>query len=179
MRASALWQDDAATVTRVFFGLILILTAFAQATIFPTVRVLGGMGPDLVLVLILVWSGLHGSREGMVWAFALGLLLDLLTLDPLGSNALALLPVALIGGLASRRLFHSGLIIPMLAVVAATLAHQLMSVSLSTLAGFHYTLLVSVKFGLLTALLNVLVVPPLYLFVLATEYLGVGHAARA
>ena len=166
-------------MTRVFFGLILILTAFAQATVFPMVRVLGGMGPDLVLVLILVWSGLRGSREGLVWAFALGLLLDLLTLDPLGVNALALIPVALIGGVASRRLFHSGLIIPMVAVVAATLAHQVVSVSLVALTGLHYPLLVSVKVGVLTALLNVLVVPPLYLFVTAMDYLGVGRAARA
>lgn len=167
-------------MTRVFFGLILILTAFAQATIFPTIRVLGGMGPDLVLVLILVWSSLHGPREGMVWAFALGLLLDLLTLDRLGTNALALIPVAMIGGAAtSRRLFHSGLIIPMVAVVVATLVHQFVLVSVSALGGLHYPLLVSVKFGVLIALLNVLVVPPLYLFVMVTEYLGVGRAARA
>jgi len=49
----------------------------------------------------------------------------------------------------------------------------------SLLAGTSYPLLASVRLGILTALLNVLVVPPMYLFVLLMERMGVGRAARA
>jgi len=171
-------QGDAARVTRLFFALILIITAFVQITVFPIVNVLG-IGPNLILVLVLVWSGLRGTPEGLLWVFPLGLLLDVLTLDPLGSNGLALVPVALIGGLARRRLFHSGVIIPLVAVVAATLAHHIVTLLVSLLAGTSYPLLASVRLGILTALLNVLVVPPMYLFVLLMERMGVGRAARA
>lgn len=171
-------QDDAATVTRLFFGLILVLTAFAQATLFPAVNVLG-IGPNLVLVFVLVWSGMRGVAEGLLWAFPLGLLLDLLALSPLGTSSLALIPVVVIGGLARRRLFHSGVITPMLAVVAATLAYQFISVVTGALTGPHYPLALSVKLGSLMALLNMVVVPPLYLVIQFMERMGVGRATRA
>ncbi|MDI3339199.1 MAG: rod shape-determining protein MreD [Sphaerobacter sp.] len=165
-------------MTRLFFALVLTSMAYAQTTVFPAINVLG-IGPNLILVLVLVWSGLRGAPEGLLWVFPLGLLLDLLTLNPLGSSGLALVPVALIGGLARRRLFHSGLIIPLVAVVAATLAHQLVSLVVALLAGTSYPLLVSVRLALLTALLNVVVVPPLYLVVVLLDRMGVGRAAQA
>lgn len=165
-------------VTRLFFGLILILIAFAQATIFPAINVLG-IGPNLVLVLVLVWAGLRGAPEALLWIFPLGLLLDMLTLAPLGSTGLALIPVALIGGLAQRRLFRSGVILPMLAVVGATLAYQAVDVVLGVLLGQSYPLLASVQLGVLMALLNVMVVPVLYVAVHVLERMGVGRAAQA
>lgn len=165
-------------MTRLFFALILIITVFAQATIFPALNLLG-IGPNIVLVLVLVWSGMRGASEGLIWAFPLGILLDLLTLDPIGTNGLALIPVALIGGLASRRLLHSGIIIPMLAVVGATVAHQAVGAFIALFTGPHYSLLVTAKLGLLMTLLNIVVVPPLYLFVQLMERMGVGRAAQA
>lgn len=165
-------------MTRLFFGLILILTAFAQATIFPAVNVLG-IGPNLVLVLVLVWASLRGTPEALLWIFPLGLLLDFLTLDPLGTNGLALVPVALIGGLARRRLLHSGVIIPMIAVVAATLAHQLVGLAIAAAVGPYTPLSGSIRLALLMALLNMVVVPLLYLAVQLMERMGVGRAARA
>ncbi|MBX6341508.1 MAG: rod shape-determining protein MreD [Thermomicrobiaceae bacterium] len=165
-------------MTRLFFALILIFTAIAQATVLQALNVLG-IAPNLVLVFLLVWSGLRGATEGLLWAFPLGLLLDLLTLDPLGSNGLALIPVALIGGLARRRVLHSGVIVPMLLVVAGTLAHQVAASLVGAAVGGGYSLGASARLGLLTALLNVVVVPPLYVVLLLLERLGVGRAARA
>lgn len=171
-------MGNAATVARLFFALILIITAFAQVSFFPAINALG-VSPNLVLVLVLVWSGTRGVPEGLVWVFALGLLLDLLTLDPLGAHGLALVPVALIGGLTRRRLFHSGVIIPMVAVVGATLAYQLVGLLVAALTGPHAPFGGSVTAGMLTALLNLVVVPPLYLAMHVLERLGVTRAARS
>src|SRR3954451_20023795 len=90
---------------RIIFAILLMLMALIQTTILPMGHVIG-LTPDLVLVCLLLWSATREPREGLVWAFASGLFLDLLTLSPLGSTALALLPVAVIGWLSRRRVFQ-------------------------------------------------------------------------
>lgn len=164
-------------MTRLFFALVLVAITIAQATFLPAINVLG-IAPNLALVLILVWSALWGIPEGLLWAFPLGILLDLLSLDPIGTNGLALVPVAIIGGLARQRFFHSGLIVPMVLVVAATLGHQLVSSIVGAAVGYGFSLGAILRLGIMTALLNMMVVPILYFVVLILERAGVGRAAR-
>ena len=152
--------------------------ALAQAALIPGINVLG-IGPNIVLVLILVWSAERGIPEGVIWALPVGILLDLIALDPLGSNTLALIPVAVIGGLARRRLFHSGVIIPMLLVVVATVVHQIVGAIVSSLTGSVYSISVIARLSLLTALLNVALVPILYIGIALLDRLGVVRASRA
>jgi rod shape-determining protein MreD len=114
-----------------------------------------------------------------MWAFGAGIMLDLLALDPLGSNALALIVVAIIGALAQRPLLQSGLMLTMLMVVVATLAHFVVAALVDSLAGAGYSFLISVRLGIITALLNVLTVPPLYGAVLLLDRVGVRGVAQA
>ncbi len=165
-------------MTRLFFALTLVMVAIAQATILPALNVFR-IGPNLCLVLLLVWSGLRGVPEGIVRAFPLGLLFDILSFAPLGSHGLALLPVAVIGGLAQRRLFHRGIIVMMLPVISATFAHQIVASLLAVTSGHGYGFSAIARLGLLTALLNVVVAPPIYLVVLVMNRMGVGRAATA
>ena len=59
--------------------------------------------------------GAGSARRACSGRFGIGILLDTLALDPLGANALALLPVVLLGGCPVERFFHSGLIVPIVA----------------------------------------------------------------
>lgn len=165
-------------MTRLFFALLLVITAVAQSTVLSVAAFLG-LAPNLILVLILVWSSLRGAREGVAWAFGAGLMLDLLALDPLGSNALALIVVAVIGSLAQRPLMQSGLVLTMLMVIVATLAHFVVASFVDALMGAGYSFMISVRLGALTALLNVLTVPPLYGVVLLLDRVGVRGVAQA
>ena len=54
--------------------------------------------PDLMLLIVLVWSVVRSVDEGMVWGFIGGLIVDLLSGGPLGATALALLAVAFLVG---------------------------------------------------------------------------------
>ena len=151
-------------MARLFFALLLLVAALAQATILPA-RGPVGILPNFVLVLLLVWSALRGAGEGLVWIFGVGLLLDLLAMDPLGTNGLALLAVVLVAGPARRRFFHSGMIFPLLLTMLATVAHAL---TLTLLRGLDDggTMLPAeavARLAFLQALLNALLVPPLYL----------------
>jgi len=143
-------------MTRLLFALFVATAALSQGTLLPELGLLEVL-PNLVLVLLLVWSALRGIAEGLLWVFGAGLLLDLLAMDPLGTNGLALLIVAVLGGgPGRRRFFHSGMIFPIVLAVVATVAH-------AALLGALRDGGVAPRLVALQALLNALLVPPLYL----------------
>jgi rod shape-determining protein MreD len=163
---------------RLLFAALLIFAAIAQSTLF-TFSSWFGIAPNLVLVFVLVLSTRYGVREGIIWAFGAGLMLDLLALDPLGSNGLSLLPVAAVGAIAQRPMLQSGLLLTMLMVLLATIAHFSVASIIDTLTGTGYSFMVSLRMGLVTAFLNSLVVPPLYGLVILLDRLGVHSVAQA
>jgi rod shape-determining protein MreD len=146
-----------------------------QATIMPVIGV--SIFPDVALVMLLVWSALRGVQEGLVWAFGIGLLLDALALDPLGGNALALLPVVLLGGFASRRFFQSSLLVPVLATIAGTLLHAIILLLVRSASGGALPFDSVLRLIALQALLNVILVPAIYLVAsMAHRQSGVRYA---
>lgn len=73
-------------------GMVSLLAALMLAIV-PLPAQAGGLRPDWVLLALVFWCLALPSRFGLVWAFALGLLLDTLTGALLGQHALALLLV--------------------------------------------------------------------------------------
>jgi rod shape-determining protein MreD len=114
------------------------------------------VSPDLVLVLVFCWSARRSLREDLIWAFAIGLVVDTLILDPLGANALALLPVVLLGLLARRRVIVTTVALPVVLVVLATIAHAFV------LGAIRHTGL-DLKVVLVQSLMHAVLVPVFYL----------------
>jgi rod shape-determining protein MreD len=148
-------------MARIFFALCMLSAALVQATILPSLDLLEVL-PDVTLVLLLVWSALRGAPEGLIWAFGFGMFIDILALDPLGTNGLALLGVALLGGLARRRFFHSTLIVPIALAVVATIVHALVLLLFRSGEGAGLPISSVFRLIFLQALLNSICVPPLY-----------------
>lgn len=153
---------------RFLFSIALMLVSLLQATFFPATALLNII-PDFALVLLLVWSSSRGVEEGMLWAFGLGIWLDFLALDPLGTHVLPLLLVAIIGGVTQGRLFRSGLVLPAMAVVGATLAYRIVEMIVKVFSGRPVEMTGEIRLALLAALLNVLLVPLVYGFVLIMD----------
>ncbi len=151
-------------IPRGLFAVLLLLLALIQAAILPAVGTLV-IKPHLVLVALLLWSMGREPREGLLWAFGAGMLLGLLTLSRLGVDALALLPVVVVGWFSRSPYFRSGLFFPMVMALAATLAHDLTLALVASLTGDYVSLLGIARLGVLGALLNMLAVPPLYAIV--------------
>lgn len=149
-------------MARIVFALLLMTVAFSQATVLPATHV--AVLPNLVLVLLLVWAAMRGVVEGMAWVFGIGLLLDVLSMDAFGTNALSLLVVALLAGLARRRFFHSGMIVPIVLVIVATIVHVFMLSVLRSVGHPDVALGpgATLRMGLLQALLNAVCVPLFY-----------------
>jgi rod shape-determining protein MreD len=151
-------------MTRPVFGLLLVAAALLQTALLPRWQLLA-VTPVLVLVLLLGWSAYRGMAEALMWVFAAGLLLDVLALDRLGANALALLPVVLLGGLARGRFFHSALVFPMCLAFVATFAYVAALLALRGLLGEGGDMAQALgRVTLLQALLNALLVPPVFGF---------------
>lgn len=133
-----------------------------QATVFASSDLIG-VFPDVTLVIILVWSAVRGMREGLIAAFLVGILLDTLAMDPLGGNALALLPVVLLGALSGRAFFQSNLIVPILACVLATFLHAVVLLLVRSAGGESIAIGPLLRIVMLQSILNVMIVPPVYL----------------
>lgn len=149
-------------MSTVVVAAFLVAFSFLQATLFPESSPVEVM-PDFTMVIVLVWSAVRGAPEGLVWAFSLGMLLDVLALDPLGSNGLALLPAVVLGALGGQRFFHSGLIVPILATLVATFLHAVLLLLVRSSGGESLAFSAVGRLVALQSLLNMIVVPPIYL----------------
>jgi rod shape-determining protein MreD len=97
----------------------LALLVIIQATLMARVRVLGA-SPNLLLVSSIAWGMLHSVTDGVVWAFAGGVALDLITGMPLGTTSLAAMTATLLTRLGRNRVFANNLWWPILVVAMAT-----------------------------------------------------------
>ncbi|CAN5701632.1 hypothetical protein BH23CHL2_BH23CHL2_29960 [soil metagenome] len=153
---------------RVLFALLLFAAALLQASFLQAMDSVAII-PNIALVLLLVWSASHSIEEGLIWAFALGLWFDMLTLDPLGIHAIPLMLVALAGGAVRGRLFRSGAILPIVAVIAVTIGAGFVGVALDFLRGERILFLGQMRIVLVMAFLNALFVPLIYVVILIIE----------
>lgn len=147
-------------MARIVFGVFLIAAVFFQATILPQINPLA-VSPNLPLILLFTWSAVRGTQESLIWVFLTGILLDTLSMDLFGTNALALLIVVALAGPTRSRMFTSNLMVPIALVIVATLVHGLVLCSLRGI--------VPNVFIVLQALLHALLIPLAYVIV---RYLG-------
>ncbi|MGC4105671.1 MAG: rod shape-determining protein MreD [Thermomicrobiales bacterium] len=111
-------------MSRIIFGLLLFVAIFSQATLIPALAPLV-IVPNTAVVLLFLWCGWCGPREGLFWVFVAGILFDVLTMGTLGVNVLALLPFFLLATVAKEYVYHSAAIIPALLMGVASVVSGL------------------------------------------------------
>jgi rod shape-determining protein MreD len=142
-------------MARFLFGLLIFIVAIVQATVLPEFNPFR-VSVDLIPILLFLWCANHGIRESLVWIFFTGILLDVLSLDSFGTNALSLVIVVLLAGLVHQRVVQANVLIPM---VLGGIAVGIHGVVLGLLRGHVPTL-----FALLVQVaVSVALVPVIYL----------------
>jgi rod shape-determining protein MreD len=91
--------------------------------------------PNLMLLAVIAWSLQRGSREGMVWGFTGGLVLDLVSNAPFGVNALLLSLAGFFAGLGEARVFRTNYLLPVFIIVAISLGYFAVQALLFQLTG--------------------------------------------
>lgn len=119
--------------------LTLLLTAAAillQTTVLGVVAV-GGVTPDLQLILLVFLALRRGSMSGQLVGFAGGLLEDMASLAPLGFHALVRTLVGFAAGLPYKTLRSGEVAVAVLTVLGATLVKGLASALLGHIFDVH------------------------------------------
>jgi rod shape-determining protein MreD len=133
-----------------------------QTTAMPHLTILG-VKPDLVLLVVISWSLLRGSKEGVIWALVGGIGLDLLSGAPFGTSAVALLVLSLLTGMGELSVFRTHIALPLITTFLASLAYNLFFLLLLHTRGCSIAWADSlIKVVLPSTLLNVLLAPLIY-----------------
>lgn len=130
-------------------GVALIL----QATVFDFIR-LWGIKPDLVLMVVVCHGFIHGSREGAYLGFLGGLLSDFLTGHYIGLNALSKMAAGYVVGISETSLYKENIIIATFVSFLGTIVGQVVQ--------YLLLLVIGIKIGFGTALLQVILPVALY-----------------
>ena len=101
---------------------LLLIASLLQSTAAARIQV-GGVKPDLVLLLVLIGTLIYGSRPGIVWAFLGGIALDIFSGGPMGASSLALMAATLVIGLGQRNLSRFNVLVPLGATMIGTLLY--------------------------------------------------------
>ena len=88
--------------------------------------------PDWALAVLLFWVLRASARPGLVWAWLLGILVDVLTSDPLGLNALTLAVAVFLATRLQQRLASLPVVQQTAFVLAVVAASELVKALLRT-----------------------------------------------
>jgi rod shape-determining protein MreD len=108
-----------ALLLAVILGVALTL----QATIFDFIRFLG-VKPDLVLLVVIYYGFIHGSREGAYLGFLGGLLSDFLTGHYIGLNALSKMAAGYAVGIGKTSLYKESIVIATVVAFVGSIVGQ-------------------------------------------------------
>jgi len=126
-------------------GAIIVVALLIQLTLINLITVLG-LKPDLIMVVVVVFSLLKGEKEGTISGFASGLLQDIFSTGLLGINALAKTVIGFTCGILKEKIFHEHILfmIPVITFIASFMQSILIFLLLRAF-GIEYNLAWSLK----------------------------------
>jgi len=147
-------------------GAIIVVALLIQITLVNLITILG-LKPDLILVVVVIFSLLKGEKEGTISGFASGLLQDIFSTGLLGINALAKTVIGFICGILKEKIFHEHILflIPVITFIASLIQNILIFFLLRAF-GTEYSLAWSLKqVALPEALYSSLLSPIIFLVI--------------
>jgi rod shape-determining protein MreD len=117
-------RSERSAINPYLVGLALLLTALLQTSVMPSLSWSGVM-PDLMLLVVVSWSLLRGTREGLLWALGGGLLLDLMSGGPIGVATVSLVLSSVIVGMGELNVVRDSLWLPLAASALASAVYNL------------------------------------------------------
>lgn len=99
---------------------LAVLLVILQSAVLPHFPLFGAV-PQLFLLVTLAWGLLHGLQKGILWAFVVGIFIDLFSAGPMGLTSLALMAAVAVALLIQRSFPGSRIIMPVLLALVATL----------------------------------------------------------
>lgn len=108
-----------------FYGGLFLGSVILQTTLFHYLKI-GGVKPDLLLIIIVLSAVLKGKTSGAELGFAYGLLEDLFVGKYIGLQALTKMITGYCIGLLERKIFPDNVLVPVVVSAAGTVIHNLL-----------------------------------------------------
>jgi len=126
-------------------GAIIVIALLIQLTLINSITILG-IKPDLIIIIVVIFSLLKGEKEGAISGFASGLLQDIFSTGLLGINALVKTVIGFTCGVLKEKIFHEHILflIPVITFIASFIQSILIFFLLRTF-GIEYNLIWSLK----------------------------------
>jgi len=105
-------------------GLLVLSVIPLQSIVLEKIQI-GGIKPDLALVLVFFQGWFFGVANGLYWGAALGGLLDLFSLGILGVGLVAKGLVGLVAGLLGKSFLHLSIPLHLIIFMAVSVIHDL------------------------------------------------------
>ncbi|MFP3958739.1 MAG: rod shape-determining protein MreD [Spirochaetaceae bacterium] len=118
----------------VLYSVILVVIAVLQTNVLDAAAI-GGVKPDLALIVIACFSVTNGSFEGQIGAFVGGLVEDLLSLAPPGFHMLVRALTGYLYGLLQDRMLVDAVLVPVILVAVGTLIKALVAAAVAAAFG--------------------------------------------
>lgn len=146
---------------------LMLLAVLLEASVLPMFTI-NGLQPDLLLVLLVAWLMVRGANETFFLAPIGGLLLGLVDHQAMGTALIGLAPLAFLQELRGAQLREGGIVMAVAFTVAMTVFYNFAYLAVDTLQGESGDWLEAGSRVIIpTALVNVAVLFPLYLAILA------------
>lgn len=153
--------------------LLPFLSIFFQSTFFSTYTIKGAL-PDLILIFVLFYALLNGSKNAATYGFLCGLLEDLYMGRFIGINALAKGATAYLIGKLEGNVFKENIFVGIITVIFGSLINGVFIFLLSFLIfqdlHFDYSLVISLLYQVVY---NILLTVPLYTWYYHSSQSGV------
>lgn len=144
---------------------ILLLASAIQSAVFPQFRIASGQ-PDLVFLLVVLWSANAKLDEAIFWAFVGGMMQDLLSILPLGASSFMLLVIVFAITTFSEQIYRINILILLLFVVVGNLLYQLFLQFVLSIMGNGISLLDALQYVITPSLVyNLIILIPLYIII--------------
>ncbi|MCL0081207.1 rod shape-determining protein MreD [Peptococcaceae bacterium] len=139
---------------RIFFlALILMVALVLQTTVLEFLTILG-VRPDLVLLIVILFGFIHGSRAGVYSGFLGGLLTGFLAGNYIGLSVLAQMAAGYLAGMGENRFYKENLLIAIIVVMVGTSVAQIIYWLLLLMLGINIMFVNGLKIILIVALYN-------------------------
>jgi rod shape-determining protein MreD len=113
---------------------LLVIVAVLQASVVSHLPI-WGVFVDLPVLIVASWGLLEGAREGVIWGFIAGVVIDLLSGAPFGAATLSLMAVGFLAGLGKNSAFGSHVIFLAVTMLLATIVYSLLFLSIVRISG--------------------------------------------
>jgi rod shape-determining protein MreD len=157
-------------VKTIVWIVVICLLYILQCALIPLVT-LNGIKPDLLLITVLSTGLLVGKEKGVAIGFFAGLLADLASGGVFGSHTLSKMAIGYGAGMLERKVFKENILLPLLAVMVATVIHSVLMTGILVFLGFRVEFFSLVLYNLLPLLAyNVIVAVPIHLIIYKINY---------